>query len=74
MRRLEMEPTPLLLGFVLAPLMEERLRQSLQLAHGDWRVFVMQPLAASLLLAALCAPVLLLPALKLRMAQEPPTP
>jgi TctA family transporter len=60
-----MEPAPLLLGFILGPLMEENLRGALLLSRGDWGVFVMRPLSAGLLLAAVCMLFLvLMPALK----------
>lgn len=67
--KLEMQPAPLLLGFVLGPMMEKHLRGALLLSGGDWSVFVMRPLSAGLLLAALCILVLvLLPALQPRRA------
>ena len=57
---LDMASAPLWMGFVLGPALEQRLRQALQLAHGDWSVFVMRPLSAGLLLLALLLPLLLL--------------
>jgi len=51
--KLGCEPAPLLLGFILGPMMEENLRRSLLLSRGDWSVFVTRPLSASLLAAAL---------------------
>jgi TctA family transporter len=51
--KLGMEPAPLLLGFILGPMMEENLRRALLLSRGDWSVFVTRPLSAGLLLAAL---------------------
>jgi TctA family transporter len=67
--KLDLEPAPLLLGFVLGPMMENHLRGALLLSRGDWSVFVMRPLSAGLLLAALCTLVLvLLPALQPRRA------
>ena len=51
-RQLDMQPAPLLLGFVLGPLMEDKLRSALQFADGDWSVFVSRPLSAGLLLGA----------------------
>jgi TctA family transporter len=64
-KKLDMEPAPLLLGFILGPLMEENLRGALLLSRGDWGVFVMRPLSAGLLLAAVCMLFLvLMPALK----------
>jgi putative tricarboxylic transport membrane protein len=63
--KLGMEPAPLLLGYILGPMMEENLRRSLLLARGDWGVFVTRGLSASLLaLAALLLLLVLLPAFK----------
>jgi len=50
--KLGCEPTPLLLGFILGPMMEENLRRALLLSRGDWGTFVTRPLSAGLLLAA----------------------
>ena len=59
------EPAPLLLGFILGPMMEENLRRALLLSRGDWSVFVTRPLSASLLaVAALLVVIVLLPAVK----------
>ena len=63
--QLKMEPAPLLLGFVLGPMMEENLRRALSLAHGDWLVFLRRPLSASLLAVALLLVLMMaLPALR----------
>ena len=51
--KLGTEPAPLLLGFILGPMMEENLRRALLLSRGDWSVFVTRPISAGLLLAAL---------------------
>jgi putative tricarboxylic transport membrane protein len=50
--KLEMEPAPLLLGFVLGPMMEENLRRALLLSRGDPTVFLTRPISAGLLIAA----------------------
>jgi TctA family transporter len=50
--KLEMEPAPLLLGFVLGPMMEENLRRALLLSRGDPLVFMQRPISAGLLIAA----------------------
>ncbi|MEF7613329.1 tripartite tricarboxylate transporter permease [Aquincola sp. MAHUQ-54] len=50
--KLECEPAPLLLGFVLGPMMEENLRRALLLSRGDWSTFLTRPLSAGLLVAA----------------------
>ena len=52
-RKLSCEAAPLLLGFVLGPMIEENLRRALLLSGGDWLTFVSSPLSAGLLLAAL---------------------
>jgi TctA family transporter len=50
--KLEMEPAPLLLGFVLGPMMEENLRRALLLSRGDAMVFVTRPISLTLLVVA----------------------
>lgn len=63
--KLGCEPAPLLLGFILGPMMEENLRRALLLSRGDWTAFVTRPLSAGLLLAALAMVVIvLLPAIR----------
>ena len=63
--KLSCEPAPLLLGFILGPLMEEYLRRALRLARGDWSTFVTRPLSAGLLIAAvLMILIVLLPSIK----------
>ncbi|HEX6138657.1 MAG TPA: tripartite tricarboxylate transporter permease [Casimicrobiaceae bacterium] len=51
--KLECEPAPLLLGFVLGPMMEENLRRALLLSRGDPFVFATRPISAGLLVAAI---------------------
>jgi TctA family transporter len=58
--KLGVEPAPLLLGFILGPMMEENLRRALLLSRGDWSVFATRPLSASLLGAALVLLVIVL--------------
>jgi putative tricarboxylic transport membrane protein len=63
--KLGCEPAPLLLGFILGPMMEENLRRALLLSRGDWSTFVTRPLSGVLLLAALLMiVVVMLPAIK----------
>jgi TctA family transporter len=63
--KLKTEPAPLLLGFILGPMMEENLRRALLLSRGTWSVFVTRPLSAGLLLAALMLlGIVLLPSIK----------
>jgi putative tricarboxylic transport membrane protein len=63
--KLGCEPAPLLLGFILGPMMEENLRRALLLSRGDWSAFVTRPLSAGLLAAAaLMIVVVMLPSIK----------
>jgi len=63
--KLSCEPAPLLLGFILGPMMEENLRRALLLARGDWSTFLTRPLSAGLLIAAaLMIVVVMLPSIK----------
>src|SRR3982751_6669770 len=48
--KLETEPAPLLLGFVLGPMMEENLRRALLLSRGDPAVFWQRPISLTLLI------------------------
>jgi TctA family transporter len=59
------EAPPLLLGFVLGPMMEENFRRALLLSRGDYTVFVTRPLSGCLLAAALFLVVIvMIPAFK----------
>jgi TctA family transporter len=59
------EAPPLLLGFVLGPMMEENFRRALLLSRGDYTVFVTRPLSGCLLAAAFLLVILVtLPAFK----------
>jgi TctA family transporter len=51
--KLECEPAPLILGFVLGPMMEENLRRGMLLSRGDPSVFFTRPLSLAFLLMAL---------------------
>ncbi|MEY3950837.1 MAG: hypothetical protein RJB21_596, partial [Pseudomonadota bacterium] len=63
--KLGCEAPPLLLGFVLGPMMEENFRRALLLARGDFTVFVTRPLSLGLLIAAAALVVIVtLPAVK----------
>ncbi|WP_103171501.1 tripartite tricarboxylate transporter permease [Paracoccus sp. SY] len=58
MSKLRCEPAPLLLGFVLGPLLEENLRRAMILSRGDPTTFVTRPISATLLLMSLAILVL----------------
>jgi TctA family transporter len=63
--KFDMEPAPLLLGFVLGPMMEENLRRALLLSRGDPAVFFTRPISATLLVvAALLLVVVAAPAIR----------
>ena len=51
--KLECEPAPLILGFILGPMMEENLRRAMLLSRGDASVFVTSPISGVLLGVAL---------------------
>ena len=46
--RLDCEPAPMMLGFVLGPLMEENLRRAMQISGGDPMIFVQRPISLGL--------------------------
>jgi TctA family transporter len=46
------EPAPLILGFVLGPLMEENLRRAMLISRGDASVFFTRPISLGMLLVA----------------------
>jgi putative tricarboxylic transport membrane protein len=50
--KLGFEPAPMLLGFVLGKLMEEKLRQALIISRGSFMTFIERPISAGLLLVA----------------------
>jgi TctA family transporter len=63
--KLRLEPAPLLIGFVLGPMMEEHLRRAMLLSRGDAIVFFERPISATMLaLAAIALASMLLPALR----------
>jgi putative tricarboxylic transport membrane protein len=65
--KLEFEPAPMLLGYVLGPLMEENLRRAMLIARGDPMTFVYRPISATLLaLAVLLLVLAVLPMIRSR--------
>ncbi len=59
------EPAPLLLGFVLGPLLEQHMRRALIISHGDPTTFLTRPVSLALLIVAGVALVLaLLPSIR----------
>jgi putative tricarboxylic transport membrane protein len=61
----DFEPAPMLLGFVLGPLMEENLRRAMLLARGDATVFLTRPISAGIIaLSTLLLVVAVLPMIR----------
>ena len=50
--KLECEPAPLILGFILGPLMEENLRRAMLLSRGDPMTFLTKPISAGFIIAS----------------------
>ena len=64
-RKLDAEPAPMLLGFILGPMMEEFLRRALLLSKGSPMVLVTRPISATMLaLSVLALVAVLTPALQ----------
>jgi TctA family transporter len=49
MRILGFEPAPMIIAFVLGPLMEENFRRAVQLGRGDWTIFLTRPVSGTIL-------------------------
>jgi putative tricarboxylic transport membrane protein len=66
MRKLNMEATPFILGFILGPLFEENFRRTLLFSKGSLAIFIQRPITAGLLgiIALIALSALLTPALK----------
>ncbi|MFN8985075.1 MAG: tripartite tricarboxylate transporter permease, partial [Burkholderiales bacterium] len=63
--KLDCEPAPLLLGFILGPMMEENLRRAMLLSRGDAMTFLNRPLSATLLaISLLLLVIIMLPAIR----------
>ena len=63
--KLDCEPAPLLLGYILGPMMEEYLRRAMTLSRGDPMIFLERPISAAMLaLAVLAMIAVVLPAVR----------
>ena len=74
--KLDCEPAPMVLGFILGPMMEENLRRAMMISFGDPTVLITRPISAGFLLAALAlllaiALPALRPSAKRRCRSEP---
>ena len=52
MRKFGYEPAPLILAYVLGPMLEQNLRQSLLISQGSFMIFITRPISATFLVAA----------------------
>jgi putative tricarboxylic transport membrane protein len=68
LKKFDLDPAPLVLGLVIAPIFEMSLRQSLIMSGGHWLIFVQRPIALALL--GVCAVLLLLSVASLLMKQR----
>ena len=63
--RLRCEPAPLLLGFILGPMIEENARRALLISQGDFSVFIERPISLSfLVLTGILIVILVAPAIR----------
>jgi putative tricarboxylic transport membrane protein len=63
--KLDCEPAPLLLGYILGPMMEEYLRRAMTLSRGDPMIFLERPISAAMLaLAVLAMAAVVVPAVR----------
>ena len=61
---------PMLLGFVLGPMMEENLRRAMLMSRGDPSVFVTRPISLGFIIATvLILVVMIVPAIRQRREQ-----
>jgi TctA family transporter len=68
--KLKCEPAPLILGFILGPMMEENLRRAMLLSRGDPTTFFTRPLSLTLLLiAAVLLLIVLAPSIQKRRGE-----
>ncbi|MNV69378.1 Tripartite tricarboxylate transporter TctA family protein [compost metagenome] len=67
--KLRCEPAPLLLGYILGPMLEENLRRAMLLSRGDPSVFFTRPLSLTLLIVTALL-VLLLVSPRLRATRK----
>ncbi|MGH8706212.1 MAG: tripartite tricarboxylate transporter permease [Burkholderiales bacterium] len=68
--KLECEPAPMILGFILGPLMEENLRRAMLLSRGDPMTFIQKPISAGFIIASVILLVIIaLPNLRRKREQ-----
>jgi TctA family transporter len=68
--KLDCEPAPLILGFVLGPMMEENLRRALLISRGDPMIFLQEPISLAFLAAAAALLIVIAaPTIRLKRAE-----
>jgi TctA family transporter len=68
--KLECEPAPLILGYVLGPMLEENLRRALLMSDGSFAVFVQRPISlVFLILTAGILAAMVVPAIRKKKEQ-----
>jgi len=68
--KLECSPAPMLLGFVLGPMLEENLRRAMLIARGDPSVFIRRPISLAFVIATVLIVILMAaPALRSRRGE-----
>jgi putative tricarboxylic transport membrane protein len=50
LQKIGIMPAPIILGFVLGPILEDNFRRALIMSNGDWTTFVTRPISFALLL------------------------
>ena len=53
LRKFDFDPAPLVLGLVIAPILEQSLRQSLIMSNGNYFIFFSRPISAGLMLVSI---------------------
>ena len=63
--KLECEPAPLMLSFILGPMMEENLRRAMLISRGDATVFLTHPISLGMLISsAILLVIVIMPAVR----------
>ncbi|MBU6188671.1 MAG: tripartite tricarboxylate transporter permease [Betaproteobacteria bacterium] len=72
LRKMRFEPAPLLLGFILGPMLEENFRRAMLISEGDLSVFVTRPISAGFLaVSAALLMMVLVPAMRRARGEGP---
>jgi putative tricarboxylic transport membrane protein len=58
LRKFDFETAPIVLGLILAPVLEMSFRQSLSMSSGSYAIFINRPIAAAMLMIAVALLVL----------------